>query len=80
LVFPLSNLLATGQIELGDLVTIDYATQTSKLTFVKEDRGALVGAATEGTPAPEAVLVSISGARPAASKTRAVGAKEKLAS
>src|SRR5881296_934629 len=25
LVFPLSNLLATGQIELGDLVTIDYA-------------------------------------------------------
>src|SRR6266581_8517681 len=45
LVFPLSNLLATGQIELGDLVTIDYATETSKLTFVKEDRGALVGAA-----------------------------------
>src|SRR5438045_6158720 len=29
LVFPLSNLLATGQIELGDLVTIDYATETS---------------------------------------------------
>src|SRR6266446_4337154 len=48
LVFPLSNLLATGQIELGDLVTIDYATETSKLTFVKEDRGALVGAAVEG--------------------------------
>jgi ATP-dependent Clp protease ATP-binding subunit ClpB len=43
LVFPLSNLLATGQVDLGDLVTIDHNPQTSKLTFVKESRGALVG-------------------------------------
>ena len=80
LVFPLSNLLATGQIELGDLVTIDYATETSKLTFVKEDRGALVGATVKGRTSSETALVSISGARPAASRTRAVSAKEKLAS
>src|SRR5947209_1599379 len=62
LVFPLSNLLATGQIELGDLVTIDYATEPSKLTFVKEDRGALVRTGikgiTEGTTASEAALIS----------------------
>jgi ATP-dependent Clp protease ATP-binding subunit ClpB len=41
-VFPLSNLLATEQLELGDLVTIDYDPETSKLTFVKESQGALV--------------------------------------
>jgi len=43
LVFPLSNLLATGQIELGDLVTIDHKPGTSKLTFVREIGGALIG-------------------------------------
>jgi len=43
LVFPLSNLLATGQIELNDLVTIDHDRENSRLTFLKEDRGALVG-------------------------------------
>ena len=43
LVFPLANLLATGQIELGDLVTIDHKAGTSKLTFVREVGGALVG-------------------------------------
>jgi ATP-dependent Clp protease ATP-binding subunit ClpB len=41
LVFPLSNLLATGQVDLGDLVTIDYNPETSNLTFVKEDLGVL---------------------------------------
>src|SRR5215472_15835144 len=42
LVFPLSNLLATDQIELGDLVTIDYDPKISELSFMKESRGALV--------------------------------------
>jgi len=50
LVFPLSNLIATGQIGLGDLVIVDYAPSSSKLTFVKEDNGVLVGNA-EPTPA-----------------------------
>ncbi len=48
LVFPLSNLLATGQIELGDLVTIEHKPESSKLTFVRESGGALVGS--EATP------------------------------
>jgi ATP-dependent Clp protease ATP-binding subunit ClpA len=43
LLFPLSNLLATRQIGLGDLVTIDHKPETSKLTFVREIGGALVG-------------------------------------
>ena len=36
LVFPLSNLIATRQIELGDLVKVDLNTQTEKLKFVRE--------------------------------------------
>jgi ATP-dependent Clp protease ATP-binding subunit ClpA len=47
LVFPLSNLIATGQIGLGDLVIVDYAPSGSRLTFVKEDNGALVGSGEE---------------------------------
>jgi len=47
LVFPLSNLMATGQVELGDLVIVDYDPSRSRLTFVKEDNGALVGNAEE---------------------------------
>src|SRR5438874_4555642 len=39
-VFPLANLVATGQLKLGDFVRIDM--QESKLSFVKEAEGALV--------------------------------------
>jgi ATP-dependent Clp protease ATP-binding subunit ClpA len=47
LVFPLSNLLATHQIELGDLITVDYDPAMSKLLFYKEHHGALVGGRVE---------------------------------
>jgi ATP-dependent Clp protease ATP-binding subunit ClpA len=80
LVFPLSNLLATGQIELGDLVTVSYDAESSKLTFLKDDRGALVGAAVEGAPAPEEAVASASGAEVGTSKALAVRASERLAS
>lgn len=36
LVFPLSNLIATGQIELGDLVRADLDREKSKLRFTRE--------------------------------------------
>ena len=39
-VFPLANLVATGQLKLGDFVRIDM--QESKLSFIKEAEGALV--------------------------------------
>ena len=42
LVFPLSNLVATGQIGLGDLLLVDYSKEAGKLTFSKESEGALV--------------------------------------
>ncbi len=43
LVFPLSNLVATGQIGLGDLLVVDYSPEIGKLTFSKEIDGALIG-------------------------------------
>jgi hypothetical protein len=41
LVFPLANLVATGQIRLGDFVRVDLGPE-SRLTFVKEAEGAMV--------------------------------------
>jgi ATP-dependent Clp protease ATP-binding subunit ClpA len=43
-VFPISNLLATRQIKLGDLITVDRSPDGSKLVFIKEEQGALVKA------------------------------------
>jgi ATP-dependent Clp protease ATP-binding subunit ClpB len=39
-VFPLANLVATGQLKLGDFVRIDM--QDNRLSFIKEAEGALV--------------------------------------
>ncbi len=41
IVFPLANLVATGQVKLGDFIRIDIG-PNGKLTFVKEAEGALV--------------------------------------
>jgi ATP-dependent Clp protease ATP-binding subunit ClpA len=42
LVYPLSNLVATGQIGLGDLVSVDLDEHTKKLVFSKRSGGALI--------------------------------------
>jgi ATP-dependent Clp protease ATP-binding subunit ClpB len=55
LVFPLSNLMATGQIMLGDLVTVKYDPQIDRLAFLKQEQGALV-AAVEQTPSTAALV------------------------
>lgn len=36
LVYPLSNLVATDQVESGDLVTVDFDTDSEKLVFTKQ--------------------------------------------
>jgi ATP-dependent Clp protease ATP-binding subunit ClpB len=41
LVFPLANLVATGQVRLGDFIRVDLAPE-GHLTFVKEAEGAMV--------------------------------------
>jgi ATP-dependent Clp protease ATP-binding subunit ClpA len=42
IVYPLANLLATEQINLGDLVRIDWNGEHNQLTFVREGEAALV--------------------------------------
>jgi ATP-dependent Clp protease ATP-binding subunit ClpA len=44
-VYPLANLLATDQVNLGDLVRIDWDESHNGLTFVREGEGALVQSA-----------------------------------
>jgi ATP-dependent Clp protease ATP-binding subunit ClpB len=44
-VYPLANLLATEQVQLGDLVRVDWDGEHNLLTFVREGEGALVKAA-----------------------------------
>jgi ATP-dependent Clp protease ATP-binding subunit ClpA len=79
LVFPLSNLLATDQIQLGDLVTIDYNDQTSKLMFVKENPGVLVGLPQVAAAAAEPAFAVASGAGANGTRTWVAGATERLA-
>jgi ATP-dependent Clp protease ATP-binding subunit ClpA len=42
LVYPLSNLVATQQIETGDLVLVGYDEEEDKLTFAKQSGGMIV--------------------------------------
>src|SRR5579885_3306815 len=67
-VFPLANLVATGQLKLGDFVRIDM--QDGKLSFVKEAEGALVPVLLEkyGQEIGTAAGASARGARTAAAK------------
>ena len=43
LVFPISNLMATGQIGLGDVIKIDLGPSGDKLVFSKEERAMTSG-------------------------------------
>jgi len=72
-VFPISNLLATEQIKLGDLITVDHLPQTSKLTFLKEERGALVKGPDEPLCEALAAPVSADSAVTALALTRRAG-------
>src|SRR5256714_1703010 len=47
LVYPLSNLVATEQVGLGDLVHVDFDDARGKLTFSKRSGGALIADAPE---------------------------------
>jgi ATP-dependent Clp protease ATP-binding subunit ClpB len=49
-VYPLASLLATNQVQLGDVISIDYDGGENGLSFLKEAEGALVPMA---SPSPE---------------------------
>lgn len=53
LVYPLSNLVATEQVGLGDLVTVDLSESGTKLTFSKRSGGALIHDAPDMEERPE---------------------------
>jgi ATP-dependent Clp protease ATP-binding subunit ClpB len=55
LVYPLSNLVATGQIGLGDLVNVDVDQTTHRLVFSKRSGGALIPELPKGKQPPAAV-------------------------
>jgi ATP-dependent Clp protease ATP-binding subunit ClpA len=55
-VYPLANLLATDQVNLGDLICIDWDDTHNRLTFVREGEGAIVQSARQqaaAAPIPE---------------------------
>jgi len=53
LVYPLSNLVATGQIGLGDLVHVDVDGVRNKMIFSKSSGGALIHEMTQGATVSE---------------------------
>src|ERR1700682_548888 len=69
LVFPLANLVATGQVKLGDFVRVDLLGE-SKLTFVKEAEGAMVPVLLEryGAAAAMPAAAAARAARPVAQR------------
>jgi ATP-dependent Clp protease ATP-binding subunit ClpB len=67
LVFPLANLVATGQVKLGDFVRVDL-TPEGKLTFIKEAEGAMVPVLLERYGAAAVPAVSARTARTVAGR------------
>jgi ATP-dependent Clp protease ATP-binding subunit ClpA len=55
LVYPLSNLVATNQVELGDLIQVDINPETGQLIFLKQAAGALISAMRDSKVEPETV-------------------------
>ena len=53
LVSPLSNLVATVQVELGDLIHVDINPETGQLMFLKQTAGALISAGADSNVQPE---------------------------
>ena len=84
-VYPLASLLATEQVSLGDVISIDWDGAEQALRFSKEAEGALVPVA---SPVPETMAEAAAAHSdgrpvpmfPAATAAADVGASKKLAS
>ncbi|MBI3671087.1 MAG: ATP-dependent Clp protease ATP-binding subunit, partial [Acidobacteria bacterium] len=62
-VYPLANLLATEQVQMGDLVRIDWNTRERRLVFHKEGEGAVVPVASRQPQMAGAQAASATGGR-----------------
>ncbi len=72
--FPLANLVATGQVKLGDFIRIDMDGR-GKMTFVKEAEGALVPVLLEkyGPEVTQSAIAMKAGKGTAGSRGRELG-------
>ncbi|HXN26716.1 MAG TPA: AAA family ATPase, partial [Candidatus Acidoferrales bacterium] len=74
LVYPLASLLATEQVSLGDVISIDWHGGELGLTFLKEAEGAMLPMPSPLADAPGEAAAAISDARTAqAHSERALG-------
>jgi ATP-dependent Clp protease ATP-binding subunit ClpB len=60
LVYPLASLLATEQVSLGDVISIDWNDGEQALSFVKEAEGALLPVASPGPDTETSAAAAIS--------------------
>src|ERR1700724_61671 len=79
LAFPLANLVATGQVKLGDFVRVDMVSE-NKMIFVKEAENTMApvlleryGAAASTQPAARAARTAVNGRRDLGASPRAGG-------
>lgn len=56
LIYPLSNLIATGQVGFGDLLHVDYSPEIGRLVFSKESGGAIITGEMKPREAPPTAL------------------------
>jgi hypothetical protein len=63
LVYPLASLLATEQVSLGDVISVDWSEGQSGLTFMKEAEGALIPFAAHLAERAKEAVAAISDAR-----------------
>jgi ATP-dependent Clp protease ATP-binding subunit ClpA len=73
LVFPLSNLIATGQINQADVIKVDLNNEGDKLTFCKEREMPALGVDTPNVVGYPNRKVSKVGARAVASESQVAG-------
>jgi len=73
LVFPLANLVATGQVKLGDFVRVDMASE-NKMIFVKEAENTMAPVLLERYGAAAANMPTARAARTAVNNRRDYGA------
>jgi len=72
-VYPLASLLATEQVSLGDVISIDWDGKEQGLRFSKEAEGALVPMATPSVEKHKEAAASSDGRPAPASTTLAAG-------
>ncbi len=63
LVYPLANLLATGQVRLGDVLCVDWDSDLGRLVFEREGEGAVIPAPMILPLASEAGAIAATGGR-----------------